>query len=45
MIYHIAEQAVWDAQQSAEHYRPDEFVNEGFVHCSDLNQVANTAER
>ena len=43
MIYHIAEKAIWQSQQDADAYQPTAFTDEGFVHCSDLPQVARTA--
>lgn len=43
MIYHIAEQTIWLAQQDADTYQPTEFKQEGFIHCSDLQQVERTA--
>ncbi len=43
MIYHIAEQHVWQALQDADFYQPTTFGSEGFVHCSDLQQVERTA--
>ena len=45
MIYHIAEQQIWDAQLNAENYQPEAFTWEGFVHCSDHSQVARTADK
>jgi len=45
MIYHIVEQAVWEAQQALPDYQPAAFVSEGFVHCSNDTQVIPTAGR
>ncbi len=43
MIYHIAEESVWEACKSLNRYVPDEFQSEGFIHCSKLSQVEKTA--
>lgn len=37
LIYHIAEAAVWSAARDA--YRPASLETEGFIHCSDPEQV------
>ena len=45
MIYHIAEQNVWDAQSTLPDYKPDAYATEGFIHCSNYEQVVPTSER
>ena len=43
MIYHIAERSVWENCSGKGTYVPKEFESEGFIHCSNLTQVENTA--
>ncbi|MFP3913769.1 MAG: DUF952 domain-containing protein [Actinomycetota bacterium] len=43
MIYHWCPEADWEA--STHEYRPAGFEREGFVHCSFLHQVEETASR
>lgn len=43
MIYHIAERSVWVSCKDKEAYEPREFETDGFIHCSNLTQVENTA--
>ena len=44
MIYHILSAADWEAVRRAEFYRGDTLETEGFIHCSDLDQVVGTAD-
>lgn len=43
MIYHIISKADWEAARNIELYRGDTLETEGFIHCSDADQVADTA--
>jgi len=45
LIFHITTPAVWEAAQAAGAYTSDSLETEGFIHCSDADQVtwvANT---
>jgi uncharacterized protein (DUF952 family)/protein associated with RNAse G/E len=42
-IYHITTHEAWRAAREAGIYRADSLDTEGFIHCSTLGQVANTA--
>ena len=44
MIYHIAIQGEWDAQTEEPTYVPDRYGKDGFIHCSELQQLVR-AER
>lgn len=44
-IYHVAQQAEWDAQRPSGSYSPAAFVSEGFIHCSKKEQVGGTLRR
>lgn len=39
MIYHIAKQSKWNSLLDNEFYLPDEFNKEGFIHCSEIQQI------
>ena len=43
MIYHIVSKSDWAAVGDATHYRGDTLDTEGFIHCSTLEQVLDTA--
>lgn len=43
MIYHIVSKSDWQATELAETYRGDTLINEGFIHCSTIEQVVDTA--
>jgi len=45
MIYHITSQADWEAGLMQASYRPASLAAQGFIHCSQLDQVAATANR
>ena len=45
MIYHVTTQASWDAAQESGWYSAPSLATEGFIHCSDANQVAGVLER
>ena len=42
MIYHITTIADWKAVKNKE-YKPPSLANEGFIHCSTLDQIIDTA--
>jgi len=43
MIYHITHQDAWAHAQKRNVYQPVGFSEDGFIHCSDLHQVAKVA--
>ncbi len=43
-IYHITSQNDWLAGKAAGAYRPTSLVTEGFIHCSNRDQVVDSAE-
>jgi len=43
MIFHIAEQAVWEDGMNAGIYLPASFSTEGFIHCSTRSQLLGVA--
>jgi len=46
VTYHLAPQPVWEAQQSAPHYLPEAFPQDGFIHCTDgLDQIVASGNR
>lgn len=45
IILHIAERPAWDAARAAGAYRPASLDAEGFIHCSTVHQVVETAHR
>ncbi|MGC1528730.1 MAG: DUF952 domain-containing protein [Phormidesmis sp.] len=45
MIFHITEQATWQAAQANRIYRAPSLETEGFIHFSTKNQVIATANR
>ncbi len=45
MIFHITEQAAWQAAQANHTYRAPSLETEGFIHCSKKSQVIATANR
>ena len=44
MIYHIAELDVWGEQSEERDYVPRRFANDGFVHCSEVQQLEPVAD-
>ncbi len=44
MIYHIAIQAEWDAQADGPTYVPARYRKDGFIHCSELQQLERVAD-
>ncbi|MFZ5904829.1 MAG: DUF952 domain-containing protein [Chloroflexota bacterium] len=45
MIYHIASRADWQSAQENGSYTADSLAAEGFIHCSNAEQVAGVAAR
>jgi len=45
LIYHITEQSTWNQANREGIYMPVNFIREGFIHCSNRDQVLDTAER
>jgi uncharacterized protein (DUF952 family) len=45
MIYHIAEQKDWLEAVAVGTYRTSSLKDEGFIHCSTVEQVMEVAER
>jgi uncharacterized protein (DUF952 family) len=43
-IYHLITPEAW-ARAAGKAYRADSFDSEGFIHCSNANQVARSANR
>ena len=43
MILHITKELDWSAAESSGLYRADSLAAEGFIHCSTLKQVLDTA--
>ena len=45
MMFHIAELHAWEAAQSVGSYAAESLAIEGFIHCSTVAQVLDTAQR
>lgn len=43
MIYHLIPQDDWDRVQDQDTYHPDSLDDEGFIHCSDADQLTLVA--
>jgi len=43
MIYHISDKNEWVACDGQTNYFPQRYVKDGFVHCSDKDQVEDVA--
>jgi uncharacterized protein (DUF952 family) len=43
MIYHITSRAAWSAAEKSGAYTTDSLKNEGFIHCSKIDQVLRVA--
>jgi uncharacterized protein (DUF952 family) len=43
-VYHLVTQEAW-AKTRGQPYRPDSLAAEGFIHCSNADQVARSANR
>lgn len=44
-IFHIAKKMIWENALSEEMYQPESFKEDGFIHCSELDQVIDVADR
>ena len=44
-VVHVAEPAAWEAARTAGLYRVDSLADEGFIHFSRWDQLADTARR
>ena len=42
-LYHITTFQEWEAAQNYDEYQPQEFSNEGFIHCSYKHQLIRVA--
>ena len=45
LLYHITASSEWNAAQNAGEYTPQEFTEEGFIHCSYHHQLLTVAHR
>ena len=45
MIYHITTRQAWQAAQPSGIYQPEGYAHDGFIHCSDMDQVVAVANR
>lgn len=45
MIYHITNPAAWKKSQEDGRYLPEGFDQDGFIHCSKMEQIAGVGER
>lgn len=45
MIYHISTPGEWDEIKLKEFYQPESFASEGFIHCSTLEKIEESANR
>jgi uncharacterized protein (DUF952 family) len=45
LIYHITSKAIWDKAVQQGFYEAPSLQEEGFIHCSQENQVAGVLER
>lgn len=45
MIFHIADPHLYKTAEESGMYQPASFATEGFIHCSDADQVASTLHR
>ena len=42
-IFHIAEKMIWENALSEGMYHPEGFNKDGFIHCSELDQILDVA--
>lgn len=42
-IFHIAKKKIWENALGEEMYHPESFNEDGFIHCSELDQVIDVA--
>ena len=45
MILHIARRVDWEAAASDGYYKPSSLITDGFIHCSTIEQTADTADQ
>lgn len=45
IIYHITTQPEWEAAQANGFYEAASLASEGFIHCSEANQVTGVLQR
>jgi len=45
VIYHVTKAADWNVAKKNGFYEPPSLNDEGFIHCSQANQVAGVLER
>lgn len=45
LIYHITTKSLWDKANDKGHYEAPSLQEEGFIHCSQENQVEGVLER
>jgi uncharacterized protein (DUF952 family) len=45
MIFHIVKRTEWELAFARGSYAPDSLRTEGFIHCSTISQVIDTANR
>lgn len=45
LILHITERAAWQRARARGEHRPPSLASEGFIHCSTVAQVVDTANR
>jgi len=44
LIYHITSQASWSAARKFGVYSADSLMSEGFIHCSEMDQILRVAD-
>ncbi|MBD2206723.1 DUF952 domain-containing protein [Calothrix sp. FACHB-1219] len=44
-IFHITQAEKWESAKILGSYRADSLENEGFIHCSEVNQIVNSANK
>jgi uncharacterized protein (DUF952 family) len=45
IVYHVTTKAEWNKARQTGHYEAPSLSSEGFIHCSQENQVAGVLER
>jgi uncharacterized protein (DUF952 family) len=45
MVFHITSHAAWELAEESGEYSSPSLQEEGFIHCSDIDQVAGSANR
>jgi uncharacterized protein (DUF952 family) len=44
-ILHIAHRSAWESAVSSRYYKPPSLDSDGFIHCSTIEQTAETANQ